>query len=339
MKRTLIFGMIAAVVVMVISFSFLKENRAYNKVIKENKVSMCDDYINQFPKGKHLEEVRYHKIQLSETPFEAINEYLRYYPSGKYADSLNEQCDKLWDEEISKYESRDKSCESAEAVKFMSDLLLYMKKHRINSIQIGVSSHLEIKDYDEYDDDVKTFVEKQLNDTMRLSFKDGMIPLKSNFSKAKVSSLKKIMSEGMQNNLDKMFAPGFITVECVSDDESVNDREMPRLQIDYTIKNQETNVGAHNVPLLWIVNSENGSVRNYLVGITITFNAKCSLPGKSTSSYDYSEIGKPENYIQYIDDIRDSYRRMTSMCFECFSDNLCRNMGLQKTCSQSEEGR
>ena len=378
MKKKIIIGFVASIVLLAVATPFIKEYKTYSKAKSGNDISLCDEYINKYPegryvdevlelkeiiafdkvkeekdsytcdwyaevcpKGKRLEEVRYLKIEYSKKItlghitlghtndlLVAINEYLHDFPNGKYSGEVNSTCDSLWDAEIMRYNSRDKKRESATAVKFMSEMLLYMKKNRINSILVDVSSHLQLKDYEEYDSRVREYLEST-NDNKALSLSAGMISLKSNFSQADVSTLMQILSEGVQKSLDKMFTPGFISVV------SSSSKDLPKLHFDYTIKNQEERYGSVVIPHIWSYH-EDYIVRNYLIGISIFFKAHYSIPGSSTT-FDYSEKGEPENNINNVDNINDGYRRMTSMCFAQFSNKMVRNMGLKETYFQGEE--
>ena len=314
----------------------IKENIAFDKVKEEEDLYTCGWYAEVCPKGKRLEEVRYLKIEYSKKItlghtnelLVAINEYLHDFPNGKYSREVNSTCDSLWDAEIMRYNSRHKKRESATAVKFMSEMLQYMKKNRINSILVDVSSHLQLKDYEEYDSRVREYLEST-NDNKALSLSAGMISLKSNFSQADVSALMQILSEGVQKSLDKMFTPGFISVV------SSSSKNLPKLHFDYTIKSQEERFGNVVIPHIWSYH-EGYVVRNYLIGISIFFKAHYSIPESSTT-FDYSEKGEPANNINNVDNINDGYRRMTSMCFAQFSNKMARNMGLKETYFQGEE--
>lgn len=314
----------------------IKEKIAFDKVKEEKDSYTCDWYAEVCPKGKRLEEVRYLKIEYSKKKIlgntndllVAINEYLHDYPNGKYSGEVNSTCDSLWDAEIERYNTRGKKRESATAVKFMSEMLQYMKKNRINSVLVDVSSHLQLKDYDEYDSRVREYLEST-NDNNALSLSSGMISLKSNFSQADISTLMQILSEGVQKSLDKMFTPGFISVV------SSSSGDLPKLHFDYTIKSQEERYGSVVIPHIWSYH-EGYIVKNYLIGISIFFKAHYSIPG-SLTTFDYSEKGEPANNINNVDDINDGYRRMTSMCFAEFSNKMARNMGLKETYFQDNE--
>lgn len=329
MKRKIIITAILGIILTVVCFPYIKEYKYYSNAKEEKGVYACNEYLENYPDGRYAEEIRYLKIGYSNNSFDAINEYLYYYPEGQYAGEVNATCDRIWDEEIAKYNSRDKSKESQEAVKFMTEMLSYMKSHRINRVLVDVTSHLQLKDYNEYDSRVRELLEATNDKT--ISIEDGMISLKSNFSETDVSSLKQILSEGVQKSLDKMFTPGFITV----DTETEEVENMPKLHFDYTIKSQEDKALGMTIPHLWVY-SDDYRVKNFLIGISISFKVNYTIPGSSTT-FEYSEKGEPAENINNVDDISDGYRRMTSICFAEFSNKMAKNMGLKETYFQGEE--
>ena len=67
----------------------------------------------------------------------------------------------------------------------------------------------------------------------------------------------------------------------------------------------------------------------YILAIDVEFDAKFSIPG-SDITYEYSEVGDPGNEITGIEDVKDGYRRMTTVCFAKFSDKMAENLGLEE---------
>lgn len=301
-----------------------KETIMYQQAMNNNEESYCQRYADEFPKGKHLEEVLYHNIACVYFPLSAINAYLQNFPSGKYADSVNAAYERLWDAEIEKYNRRDRKNESEEAVKYMTEMLQYMKANHVNDIQVNVNSTLDLKDYSEYSYSIRSALEREYDRVSLPLNESNMVSLKDNFQQGDVNSLKEILIEGVQRSMDRMFTPGFIVVKA----ESLN---CPQLTFNYTIKSQEN----HGVPEIWTYSEKSSyalyaTPKKYLMGITVNCNANFTIPN-SPVTYSYSEKGVPENNINGIQDISDGYRRMTQMCFKQFSNKMSQNMGLQKT--------
>lgn len=301
-----------------------KETIMYEQAMRNDDESFGNTYVNEFPNGKHLEEVLYHNIGCAEFPLSAINEYLLKFPSGKHADSVNAAYERLWDAEIEKYNRRDRKNESEKAVKYMTEMLQYMKANHVNDIQVNVNSTLDLKDYSEYSYSIRSALEREYDRGSLPLNESNMVSLKDNFQQGDVNSLKEILIEGVQRSMDRMFTPGFIVVKA----ESLN---CPQLTFNYTIKSQEN----HGVPEIWTYSEKSpyafyATPKKYLMGITVNCNANFTIPN-SPVTYSYSEKGVPEDNINGIQNISDGYRRMTQMCFKQFSNKMSQNMGLQET--------
>ena len=333
-------GILAVIVgaLAIYNLPYFDEMRAFGKVEDERSVEKCDWYISEYPDGRHLDNVLFIKIGLLENDMPSIVEYLQKFPTGNHASEVNELCDKLWDAEITKYSQRDKSNESSSAVKYMTEMLQYMKEHRINAIAVDIKSTLNLKDYEEYDSKVRQFLEV-INDDP-LSIADGMISLKSNFTASDNATLIDILTSGVQKSINKMFTPDFITVVANSrggnSDIANTSSEMPHLNFDYTITSQEDRDGSIVIPHVWSYTNESGKILNYLVGITVNFHAHFTIPGSSTT-FDYKEKGEPSDNINNVEDIKDGYRQMTQICFAQFSNKMSQNMGLAETYFQGTE--
>ncbi len=309
----------------------LLEERDFEGISQSIEPSVCDKYIISYPKGKHIEEVYFRKAELQKDDaagrFSTVNAYLHAFPAGKYASQMNTMCDEMWDKAIANYQKRDKTNESPRAVKYITEMLQYMKLKRINTIRVKVNPHLDIKDYDDYSKDVRYAMEKGY--TWELAFPQNLEQLKRNFSQRNMDDLNSILEQGVKNSMDRIIMPGFINAAA----DSVADKDAPVFEIDYIIKSQEMKYGAANGPVIWIW-SESSTygigkrVKGYLQGVVVKFNAVCTLPG-SDNTYDYSEEGAPGESIKHISSMKDAYKTMTSTCFRNFSDKMARNMGLE----------
>lgn len=333
-KKYFIIGFIVSIILIAIAIPFIKENNVYNRVKDSGDIYSCQEYLDEYPHGRHADDVRYIKIKRLQADedhkndmMSAITDYLDEYPNGKYAAEITVTCDSIWDEEINRYDRRDKSNESPEAVKYMTEMLQYMKKHRINTIGVDVTSNLQLKDYEEYDSNVRDRLEKTNDNAFSISSR--MISLKSNFSQADISLLVEILSDGVQMSFDKMFTPGFIKVE------NSPSSDKPTIHFDYTIQSQEEQIDGFSFPHIWQY-EEYGIVKNYLIGISVFFDAKCTIPG-STTSFEYSEKGEPGKNISNVDNIEDGYRKMTLISFGAFSNKMAKNLGLKEIYFQDEQ--
>ncbi len=320
-----IFAVVFAALV-IYNLPYFEEMRVYDKVKEGKELSLCNSYLKEYPDGRHLDDVLYMKIGLSNNEMPVIVSYLTKCPDGNHSAEVNALCDKLWNEEITKYNRRDKQKESTVAVKYMSQMLQYMKTHRVNYIQVNINSVLKLKDYTEYDEKIRKLLEFYSNDESSISLPKDMISIKENFTQADNSYIEQILIEGVQKSINKMFTPNFIL--AVPESRGAR-KDVPQLSFDYVIESQEDNMGKYKIPHIWTY-TENGVAKAYILGISINFKAHFSIPG-SVMTYDYAEKGEPENEIGNIQDVKDGYRRMTYICVERFSNKMSENMGLEQT--------
>ncbi len=324
-KRNKIIAIGAAVIIAVLfiyNLPYFKEKRAYDDVVTQNTLTACNSYLIDYPDGAHADDVMYLRAKLDAFHMPFMVEYLQKFPAGKYAQEINGYCDQMWDEEISKYENSDKSRNNPQAVAYFSEMLQFMKQHRINQIIVDVNPQVNLTDWSEYRQDVRDYLES-MNEEKNKPLDSYIVSIRDNFTKDDQSSLTDILVEGVQNSLNKIFSENFISI--TKSDSLKN--SMPKLTFDYSIESQEyvTDDGIR-IPHIWTYVS-NGVTENYLIGIGIYFKAHFSLPHSNTT-YDYSEKGEPEDDINNIEDIKDGYRIMTSICFAKFSNKMSNNLGL-----------
>lgn len=330
-KRWIAYGVVAVIAAIIIyNLPYFKEMRTYDDVVDTNTINACATYLEEYPEGRHADDVLYLKTKLGGWQMNGIVEYLQKYPEGKYSAELNKLCDDMWDNEIAKYEQRDKTGYSVDAVNYMSEMLRYMKEHRINKLVVNVNPTLQLKDYTEYSQDVRDFMESENEDPSK-PLASYMVSLKENFTNEDNENLIDILVDGVQKSFNKIFTEDFIQV--VKND---NTQKMaPKLQFNYTIKSQEYPDAP--VPHIWTyTDGETNATLNYLIGISISFDAHFTIPDRTTS-YDYHEIGEPEDDINNVDDIKNGYRMMTSICFAKFSNKMSDNLGLAEVYFQGDE--
>lgn len=151
-------SVIGAIILAIIIYNlpYFKEMRFFNKIMEGHTVYDCESYYSKYPNGRYYEDVMNVELELAEQgegdkPVAVLTRYLHKFPDGKYAPQFNVKCDSLWDIEIAKYNQRDKSQESPEAVKFMTEMLAYMKAKRVNAVNLKINPTVHLKDYSEYD--------------------------------------------------------------------------------------------------------------------------------------------------------------------------------------------
>ncbi len=316
--------------VVIYNLPYFKELRFYNKVVKENSEWMCEEYIEKFPEGRHIEDIYMMKINITQD-MTSISTYISEFPEGKYVTRVNQVCDSLWDVEIEKYNAKDKSQSNLVAVKYMDELLQYMKIHRINTINLSITPDLRLKDFDSYEESVKALV-KSCYEEPSLPFDNNLISITEEFTSADNNTLCEILSEGLSRSLNRIFTPGFLSIVTEKDEPSV-----PQVTFNYTIANQEEKGLWAGIPVIWTYSEGSPSYygsnvtytsKAYLIGISIHLDATFTIPNSSTI-FHYTQDGEPSENISGIKNIKDGYRRMTTICFMLFSNEMTENLGLE----------
>lgn len=316
---------------------YFKELRFYNEVVESGDTYKINKYYRIYPHGRHYEDVMAYELQLSEKgkgekPIHVLTRYLHKFPDGKYSQKFNAQCDSLWDNEIAKYQQRDKSHESPDAVKYMTEMLHYMKTKRVNSVNFKINPSVTLKDYDEYSEDAKLIL-RLFSRANNVEFdQEKILSLKENFTQQDKSILVQILAEGLEKSFRRMFSSDFVAINKDKDD---YDSLSPNLTINYTIKNQELATDKYIIPDVWTYRSQDfltkqWVTKGFILGIDVNFDTQFTIPG-SDVTYNYTEVGEPGKEIRDIESIQDGYRQMTQMCFAKFSNKMSDNLGLEET--------
>lgn len=337
-KKHVLLGCIIAVIVgsIIYNLPICKEYRDYKKVINTTSVyesiEACDTYLDQYGiKGRHSGDVMYLKVTRTIYDVRVMADYLITYPQHEHFNEVKAKYDAVWDKEIAKYESSDKSKEDKDAVAYMTTMLTYMRNHFCNDIMVSVDMQTNLKEYSEYDENIRLYLELFNSNTMKIE--DGMVSLKDNFSTRNRAELKKILIDGLQKSFNRIFTPYFINV--VTDNSNII-ATTPCTQFICQINSQEDKIEDYIIPHYWIYkDGTTKKVLGYLMGISIHFDANFSIP-QSDVTYTYSEQGHPENDITNIQDIKDGYLHMSAMCFAQFANKMAKNLGLQEIYFQGE---
>lgn len=330
-NRRIVWGFVAAVILAIVIYNlpYFQEQRFYNEVVEAQSPYRCQSYYEEYPEGRHYEDVMLLEINLSVNPVKPMVAYLNKFPEGKYATEINDRYNTLWDAEIVKYENRDKADESPEAVKFLTEMLHHMKQHRINTIRLEINPTINLKDYEEYDENVRSILEL-FSSGETLPLKGNIVSLKENFTTGDQGVVKQILAEGVEKSFNRMFSSNLVSIVTSPEDA---DSASPVLTFNYVIKNS-CDEGNNEIPNIWTYVA-NDKPQAYILAINVKFDVLFSIPG-SDVTYTYSEIGEPGNEIRGIEDIKDGYRQMTQVCFAKFSDKMSVNLGLEKTYFREE---
>ena len=321
---------IAIGAIVVYNLPYFKEKRLYDEIVKERVAYKCEEYYSKYPSGRYYEDVMMLEVELTSAPFDIIVRYLKEFPEGKYVDKMREMYDGLWALEFDKYENRDKTGESPEAVKFMTSMLHYMKDNMVNTVYLKLNPTISLKDYTDYDENVRGLLELLYSDETLQLKTENIIPLNENFPKETKDELMEILSNGVEKSFSRMFSPELVSVVTNSFEA---DEKSPVITFNYTIKNRNEDAD-NRIPEIWVY-STNNIPKSYILAIDVSFDAEFKIPNSSVT-YIYSEVGDPGNEISGIEDIEDGYRRMTVACFAKFSDKMSANLGLEKVYAEND---
>jgi hypothetical protein len=326
-NRIIALSLIGIVVLGIVIYNLpiCKEYRAYKSAIED---AVWSNYYTEYPNGRYYEKVLYDEISNTELPVRLIASYLEKFPSGEHATELEDRYNALWDAEIEKYKNRDKKGVAKDAVVYVEEMLNYMRNNRIHTIYLHNTSNILLKDYSEYDSEIRSVCNRVYNSTKLPFTLDNIISLRKNFNKGDQNTLAEILSNGVETSFGKMFSKEFISVETIK---AKSQSGSPKLTFEYTISNQEIN-GC--VPNIWTY-TENDIPKAYLLGINVTFKARYTIPGSATT-FEYKDNGEPEDDINGVENIQDGYRRMTQICFAKFSNKISKKMGLDETYFRGE---
>lgn len=308
----------------VYNLPYFKEKRLYNEIVEGKDVSKCEEYYFKYPSGRYYEDVMRFEVEQTWKPVEIIVRYLKKFPQGKYIDKMQEMYDGLWAVEFDKYEKRDKTGESSEAVRFMTDMLHYMKDNMVNTVYLKLNPNISLKDYIEYDERIREFLELLFADEKLPLKEENIVSLHANFPKETRDELMSILSRGVKESFKRMFSPEFVSV--VTDPTEI-DEKSPLITFNYTVKNRNEDADIE-IPEIWVYSSNDIPI-SYILAIDVFFDAEFTLPNSSVT-YIYSEVGEPGNEIRDIENINDGYKRMTEACFAKFSDKMSANLGLDE---------
>lgn len=308
------------------------EDVSYRNVLLNTDDETCmTQYMQTFPEGAHIGEVRqayddclYNRILQQGNQMTDIMYYIGKLPNGTYNKEVNRLCDSIWDYEIAKYHAHSQAKKSPKAVKYLDTMLEYMKTNRVNELVFSTESKYKLKDYTEYSQSIRDDME-YLDALERLPVHGNVVSIKDNFSSENKSSLDAIINRGLQASFDSIFTPGFIKV---SDRVQKRAVPFPQARFNYEIKSQEYTSRGKSYPQLWTYSMNHVPIK-YLIGIDIFFHVVFTIPN-SNVTYEFSGKGQPEKDISGIQDISDGYRQMTIMSFARFSNTMYAKFGLKE---------
>lgn len=310
-------------------FNFLKEYLAYQDVLKSNSIIQCKEYYNEFPNGKHLEDVMFIEVKLTDN-ITVVRDFMSKYSKSQYYNEAQNVKDKLWQGQIDNYEFNIMRLDSStrinneKSITFFRELLNYMKKYDRSVIYIKLNGSQNLKELDDYNTTVvknlKTYFSKEAH-----SLEGNLLPLKSNFSQADLFELNDIILNGVTNSFRSIFQQKYFDIEVVADNKKVSTID-PVIDIKYLIENKEVLANGEKYPDVWEY-TENEIFKSYILQIDVKFDFDFTIPSTNIA-YNFQHTGLPGKEIKNIENIEQGYKIATKNTFTDFADMISTKFGL-----------
>lgn len=347
-KWKYVFGAVALVALAIIIYNlpYFAEKRAYRTTIDEPSVYTFTRYLDNYDNPDHTPDVLFRLAMFKLNSYAGVgeskqrnclatfDELLNRYPDHELSWRAKVVSDSIWDAEIDRFKANNPGFESSPSLKAMYGMLSYMHENRIHDITLNITSDLDLRDYEDFDEDVRTFLEI-FDDDLKTK---GVLSLKDNFTSADRNSLEEILTRGFESSLNSLFTRDFFAVNIAKDDEII-DSVNPVIDLHYSIRSQIDKHGSYDIPHLWVYSSESSSpfIRNdedYIMGISVDFKSALSYPGQ-TEPWQFAMEGSPADNISGIENLSEGYRIMTSRCFHQFSNRLTSSLGFEQETVES----
>ena len=241
-------------------FTFLNEYLAYKDVLDKNTIDQCKQYYSEFPKGRHIEEVMFIEVKLTDN-ITVVRDFMSKFSKSKYYNEAQNVKDKLWQGQIDNYEFNILQLDSSIKIKneksitFFRELLKYMKKYDRSVIYIKLNGSQNLKELDEYNSEIveklKLYFSKESH-----NLEDNLLPLKSNFSPADLEDLNDIILTGVSNSFRSIFQQKYFDIEILNDTQQVSSID-PVIDIKYLIENKEFESNGVKFPDIWVFTENN----------------------------------------------------------------------------------
>lgn len=351
-KFMIIGGIIAAVIIGVIIYNlpyfaemrkFHEVEDVYNEGITYKYTSIVDEYLAEYPNGRHLDEVLILPVRQRMADgeviytLEAVDRYLEYLPDGEYAAECRDIINQIWADEIAKYEAKAAEHASKDGARFVMEMLKYMQAHNLRTIDVVAEPELQLKEYGEYPLYMRELLEYFYNNETsqttylgKAELPKDMVTIKDKVTDEEAKSWVEYVVRALNNGFNGVLTPGFISFRDITDAPSSARQGSPLVNVRYIVTTQEDK----GYPEIWIYTQTMGQYsgmvtsKKFVLGIGMTFDADFTLPGTDIS-YVVTGVGDPGS--QEIKDQTPStvYAVMCQRCTSQFGDKIAEEFGLE----------
>ncbi|MDB4606287.1 hypothetical protein OAH04_00660, partial [Crocinitomicaceae bacterium] len=287
--------------------------------IKENpKANICIDYLDQFPDGKHREEVRFNLVKI-EQDMKRLRSFRDNYPKSRFLSEIEKIQNTLWDMEIAKYDKRVKY--KTKASRFFKKFMLFLKQNDQDELIIKFNRIVKVKDFYNYSANIRTKLDNRYKNTSYKRVVTGnVVSVVDHFTSQKMLSYEDILFSSISKAVNNIISEDFI--ECFNDLNS-DSKDRASITINYVVENQEDSGAPH----IWIYSEENrlnfnqNNFLSYVLGISVNFNFNITIPDP-VHEYSFNHKASPTDNIGSITNINEGYTKMTSQTFYKFAEKI-----------------
>lgn len=346
-KRKRFFKILAPIVVLIVlgisiyNLPYFAEKRAYARTLESPSMEAFACYIDKYDNHEHLPDVLYrYGVYLlhgddifscdkarERQCIEALDSLIKVFPDYELSKRANVTIDSIWDNELSRYTERNPNIQSSKSLSAMYEMLQYMKQNKIYDIRLNVKSDVDLKEYSDFPQEVRSFLEFMYPELSE----NPVLKIKDYFGTPDQESLERSLVEEFRKAVNSLFTPDSFSI-VTSDEDGGKMSNLPVIDLGYSIKSQVVNSYGIDLPDIWTYSSTTAGLSSlttekHIMGIEVSFDAKLSFPGQKMP-WDLSIKGSPEEDINDIDDISDGYRVMTQKCFDKFGEQLSTLLGV-----------
>lgn len=335
-RNYLIFSVVAVLFFsgIIYNLPYFAEKRDYQKVLESRNQWDCEMFIQKYPTGKYVNEVR--KI-IEETDYNIIinpeygtatisrweiDNFKEKYPNSKYNAVLEAKFDSIVDCQIQKYAKN--SIGVSDVVKYITEIIQYLKNNNLNEIEIVYNKpNIYVKDLNDYG---STYMENlrlqsPITPSQYVSVKSFFKELTDqNVAKSAINSKIEDLFEDIVPLMDIKIADS-INISTESD----KNKKRPQIFVDYSITNRSVYVNGMHQPTLIEV-SFFSPIKSIYSGLSVSMTLRFETPDK-TSSYIYKGTASTQNRTSLNSD-KAIYQQFIDMCCNDCLANLNTKLGI-----------
>lgn len=345
---------ILAAILVIYNLPTFAEERAFERVktAYENDqyyetISLSKEYIDAYPDGKHFDEIQYLRVlavqrhESAIATIQLIDTILSEQPHGVYTPRFTELYNKIWDEQIEKFNKQTAHAKSPQARQFFLEMLKYMRDNHINRVTIEPDPTLNFKEFTQYPLSTQNlieaiFIETAPDDLTPLtraglgSFQSNIVPITKQINDSTVDAIATYITRDLASTFDKLTTYNFVTFNLLTPYTSnePNADKFPVVKATYTIRNKEIQKG---IPDIWMNSTKLGTTttsNKFFMHLATEYHITFTIPGSDrTLTFKGAGAIEEAEEVKDIDD-KDFYLIMLGKGFRSFQKQLDSDLGI-----------